>query len=232
MIKQSAENIQAYDFTQKELVFNKLLHIVINPQKNPGQQYQQAYALKALLWMREEIFGIEDSFKFTVAIMLSLARALIAEKDHSVEVYLLNYWIRDFSLRDLIDRIASSSTSDDKVFLHLFKWFMTNKLIPDEKWAIEDFRKLALLLSKNLISDSVTEFFNKAVEIFGRGKVRDFMEIQLMHNQTEYNIFIHWYQLKFRCGPQDDEPIETSKVIPLLRIEETKAKTGTGHFDD
>jgi hypothetical protein len=30
---------------------------------------------------------------------------------------------------------------------------------PDEKWAIEDFRKLALLLSKNLISDSVTEFF-------------------------------------------------------------------------
>ncbi len=132
--------------------------------------------------MREEIFGIEDSFKFTLAIMLSLARALIAEKDHSVEVYLLNYWIRDFSLRDLIDRIASSSTSDDKVFLHLFKWFMTNKLITDEKWAIEDFRKLALLLSKNLISDSVTEFFNKAVEIFGRGKVRDFMEIQLMHN--------------------------------------------------
>jgi hypothetical protein len=59
---------------------------------------------------------------------------------------------------------------------------MTNKLNPDEKWAIEDFRKLALLLSKNLISDSVTEFFNKAVEIFGRGKVRDFMEIQLMHN--------------------------------------------------
>jgi hypothetical protein len=37
MIKQSAENIQAYDFIQKELVFNKLLHIVINPQKNPGQ---------------------------------------------------------------------------------------------------------------------------------------------------------------------------------------------------
>lgn len=75
MIKQSVENIQAYDFTSKELVFNKLLFIVTNPLKNPALQYHQAYALKALLWMREEIYGIEDSFKFTVAIMLCLARA-------------------------------------------------------------------------------------------------------------------------------------------------------------
>jgi hypothetical protein len=111
--------------------------------------------------MREEIFGIEDSFKFTVTMMLQLARAELAEKDHSIELYLLNCWIRDFSLRDLIDRIAFSSVTDDKVFLVLFKWLMTSRINsnPDEKWAIEDFRKLALLLSKNLISDSVTEFF-------------------------------------------------------------------------
>ena len=129
--------------------------------------------------MREEIYGIEDSFKFTVAIMLSLARAELAEKDHSVELYLLNYWIRDFSLRDLIDRVAFSSVTDEKVFLVLFKWLMTSRLNsnPDEKWGIEDFRKLAFLLSKNLISDSVTEFFSQAVERFGITKVRDFMEI-------------------------------------------------------
>ena len=129
--------------------------------------------------MREEIYGIEDSFKFTVAIMRSLARAELAEKDHSVELYLLNYWIRDFSLRDLIDRVAFSSVTDEKVFLVLFKWLMTSRLNsnPDEKWGIEDFRKLAFLLSKNLISDSVTEFFSQAVEKFGITKVRDFMEI-------------------------------------------------------
>ena len=134
--------------------------------------------------MREEIYGIEDSFKFTVTIMLSLARAELSEKDHSVELYLLNYWIRDFSLRDLIDRIAFSSVMDEKVFLVLFKWLMTSRINcnPDEKWVIEDFRKLALLLAKNLISDSVTDFFTQSVDKFGITKVRDFMEIQLMHN--------------------------------------------------
>lgn len=78
-----------------------------------------------------------------------------------MELYLLNYWIRDFSLRDLIDRVAYGSVTDEKVFLILFKWLMTSRLNcnPDEKWVIEDFRKLALLLSKNLTSDSVTDFF-------------------------------------------------------------------------
>jgi hypothetical protein len=87
-------------------------------------------------------------------------------------------------LRDLIDRIAFSSVTDDKVFLVLFKWLMTSRINSntDEKWAIEDFRKLALLLSKNLISDSVTEFFTQSVNKFGVTKVKDFMEIQLMHN--------------------------------------------------
>lgn len=96
---------------------------------------------------------------------------------------MLNYWIRDFSLRDLIDRVAFASVADEKVFTVLFSWLKSTKLnSPDEKWAIEDFRKLALLLSKNLISDTVTDFFAQSVENFGKTKVRDFMEIQLMHN--------------------------------------------------
>jgi hypothetical protein len=63
----------------------------------------------------------------------------------------------------------------------------------DEKWIIEDFRKLGLLLSKNLRSQPVIDFFTQSVEKFGKKKVCEFMEIQLMHNQTEYNIFIHWF---------------------------------------
>jgi hypothetical protein len=39
MIKQSSENVQAYDFASKELVFNKLVKIVTNSQKNPAHQY-------------------------------------------------------------------------------------------------------------------------------------------------------------------------------------------------
>jgi len=72
----------------------------------------------------------------------------------------------------------------------------------EEKWAIEDFRKLALLLSKNLREEPVIDFFMQSVEKFGINKVRDFMEIQLMHNQTEYNIFIHWFNLKFQIEPE------------------------------
>lgn len=70
------------------------------------------------------------------------------------------------------------------------------------------------------------------MEKFGKTKVRDFMEIQLMHNQNEYNIFIHWFQLKYRCGPSDEETIEQNKQVPLLKIEETKTKAVGGRFDD
>ena len=61
---------------------------------------------------------------------------------------------------------------------------MTNKISSnsEEKWVVEDFRKLALSLAKNKKLDIVLEFFTLAVEKFGKIKVRDFMEIQLMHN--------------------------------------------------
>lgn len=59
--------------------------------------------------MREEIFGIEDSFKFTTPVMGVFAQAEVDNRDNSVELYLLNHWVREFSLRDLIDRIANAS---------------------------------------------------------------------------------------------------------------------------
>jgi hypothetical protein len=40
---------------------------------------------------------------------------------------------------------------DFKYFIPVFTWLMTTRLSAnsEEKWAIEDFRKLALLLAKN-----------------------------------------------------------------------------------
>ena len=55
--------------------------------------------------MREEIYGVEDSFKFTTHCMSVYAQAELDGRDHSVEIYLLNYWVKDFSIRDLIDRL-------------------------------------------------------------------------------------------------------------------------------
>mmetsp|Transcript_29318 Transcript_29318/g.36415 ORF Transcript_29318/g.36415 Transcript_29318/m.36415 type:complete len:109 (+) Transcript_29318:387-713(+) len=57
---------QTLDFEIKQLIFVKLLSIVNEAYKsNPQQQYKQAYALKALMWMKEETLGIEDCFRLT-----------------------------------------------------------------------------------------------------------------------------------------------------------------------
>jgi hypothetical protein len=79
------------------------------------------------------------------------ARSVKENRDHSVELYLSNYWVKEFSLRDLIDRVAVASLSNDDFFLILFTWLMSVRLnAAEEKWSIEDFRKLALSLAKNL----------------------------------------------------------------------------------
>mmetsp|Transcript_215 Transcript_215/g.362 ORF Transcript_215/g.362 Transcript_215/m.362 type:complete len:109 (+) Transcript_215:610-936(+) len=57
---------QTLDFEIKQRIFVKLLSIVNEAYKsNPQQQYKQAYALKALMWMKEETLGIEDCFRLT-----------------------------------------------------------------------------------------------------------------------------------------------------------------------
>jgi hypothetical protein len=48
---------------------------------------------------------------------------------------------------------------------------------------LEDFRKLSQLLVKNLHLSIVGEFFTIAYERFGAQRVKNFMEIQLMHAQ-------------------------------------------------
>lgn len=97
--------------------------------------------------------------------MCQYAFAEVTNKDSSVELYLLNNWIKEFSLRDLIDRVSLSSIQNDKYFTILLKWIMNYRLSgnSDEKWAIEDFRKMALLLAKNIKEDLVYDFFEIAV---------------------------------------------------------------------
>ncbi len=49
-------------------------------------------------------------------------RQLKDEIDASVELYLLNFWIKDHSIRDLSDRIQQVST-DVASFAVLLDWF-------------------------------------------------------------------------------------------------------------
>lgn len=57
------------------------------------------------MWLKDEFIGLEETFKLTNDIMDVFAQAIISGKDSSIEQYLLNFWIKDLSLRDLVDRI-------------------------------------------------------------------------------------------------------------------------------
>lgn len=57
------------------------------------------------MWMKEETMGLEDTFKLTSKIMELYIQQMQQENDASVEVYLLNFWVKDLSIRDLADRI-------------------------------------------------------------------------------------------------------------------------------
>jgi hypothetical protein len=45
------------------MILTKLLTIVAESASGQQQQYRQAYALKAIMWMKEETMGLEDTFK-------------------------------------------------------------------------------------------------------------------------------------------------------------------------
>lgn len=57
------------------------------------------------MWMKEETMGLEDTFKLTSKVMQVYIQQILQENDASVEVYLLNFWVKDLSMRDLADRI-------------------------------------------------------------------------------------------------------------------------------
>ena len=65
------------------------------------------------MWMKEETLGVEDCFKLTSDVMQVYALSEIDKQDSTVELYLLNFWTKDLSLRDLSDRIALCSHNSD-----------------------------------------------------------------------------------------------------------------------
>ena len=65
------------------------------------------------MWMKEETLGIEDSFRLTQKVMGIFAKAEVNDLDSTVELYLLNFWSKDLSIRDLTDRIGLCVLNSD-----------------------------------------------------------------------------------------------------------------------
>jgi len=57
------------------------------------------------MWLKDELIGNEDTFKLTSFVMSLYSKACFEGKDSSIEQYLLNFWTKDLSLRDIVDRI-------------------------------------------------------------------------------------------------------------------------------
>lgn len=202
LVKEEQTGLIQLDFHQKEAIITSLLSKTTPGQRNQHDQYKQAYSLKALMWLKEEFIGLEECFKMTHLILDTLAGALLEDRDSSIEQYLLDFWVKDLSLRDLVDRIQFSARKagqgHSQVFNALFSWLVNSKLIQQktqvQNWVLEDFRKVALMLAQNVIeSNSLklesqemsSKFIEMAVDKFGAKKFRDFMEIQLIQdNQT------------------------------------------------
>jgi hypothetical protein len=72
-------------FEQKERIVNLLLQLTTKGYKNPQEQYKQAYSLKALMWLKDEFIGLEETFKLTVSVMDAFSRAILDSKDSSIE---------------------------------------------------------------------------------------------------------------------------------------------------
>lgn len=104
-----------------------------------------------------------------------------------------------------------------KTFGVCFRWLLNQRLqasTDDDKWSIEDLRKISIYLAKNIKAIEVKDFIQQCGEQFGVKKVREFMEIQLMHSQVEYNSFMDWFNIKFR----DSSDVTESKDFKLPSI--------------
>ena len=63
------------------------------------------------MWLKEEVMGLEDCFNYSLQVLSGYAKTELEGRDSSVELYLLNHWVKDLSLRDLIDRVSFCCTN-------------------------------------------------------------------------------------------------------------------------
>ena len=129
LVKDEQQGIVQVTFEQKHKLVQKLIRFTTLGYKNPQEQYKQAYSLKALMWLKEEFIGLEECFKLTHLAMEAFADAMLDERDSSIEQYLLNFWTKDLSLRDINDRINHTVLimpyRQQEVFNVLFSWVVS-----------------------------------------------------------------------------------------------------------
>lgn len=123
--------------------------------------------------MREEAIGLQECFELVHKVMNVFSASDLGGHDSTVELYLLNFWTKELSLRDLCDRVgycvlqlnaahrsnysnftAKMGQELDSRQIDLFNcllgWLAKTRLFPDkqtgEAWEITDLRKIVIPL--------------------------------------------------------------------------------------
>jgi len=157
--------------------------------------------------------------------------------DSTVELYLLNFWTKDLSIRDLADRLglcvlSAGSSVDEQayqtgyssaltaqsctgkqraIFNSLIQWFSEKRLFAEEteegeeedEWLVSDLRKIVFYMTVSVLdqklasSQSARKFLKKVVQKFGLDRVKEFMEIQLMHHSEMSLQLLDWLDSEF-----------------------------------
>lgn len=180
------------------------------------------------MWLKEEFIGLEECFKFTHLILSAFSDAMIDQRDSSIEQYLLNFWSKDLSLRDINDRISfciqQTPYRQQDIFNILFSWIVNQRLQDENastQWILDDFRKVANLIASNILRsidlnlDDVElgmKFIDIAVNKFSAKKVRDFMEIQLIHDNDVLIRFLDFFDSKYASKLQNIDMLHAERT--------------------
>lgn len=123
--------------------------------------------------------GVKDSFKLCAEVLKAYAAQILDEEDGSVELYLLNFWVKEHSVRDLCDRISLASQGTE-YFPTLLEWFKKTILDVQNDWRLCDLRKITALVARSILDKRcgvARGLIRTCVEKEGRDKALQTMEI-------------------------------------------------------
>ena len=135
------------------------------------------------------------------------------------------------------------------MFNHLLQWFIQKRLFPDDKeaqesqspindddWMVTDLRKIIFyltisILDKQLkIAENSRTLVRNCVVKFGSAKVKEFMEIQLMH-QNELSLkLLDWFDNEFEYKkaltgvPYEKEEEKVKIQMPKVPLDQLNRK--------
>lgn len=171
--------------------------------------------------MREEVIGLQECFELSHRVLHAYASKELEGLDSTVEVYLLNFWTKELSYRDLCDRInhcvtgqiggKSAYSNFGKVELDvnqldlfncLLQWFAKTRMFPEkapeESWEVSDLRKLIFLLctacldNRSHLSQVPRDIYLKIASKCSPGKFREFIEVQMIQKPEVFQRFAQW----------------------------------------